>query len=163
MSKVLGPLLFLATVGLFDVLLMMALSGLGLLGWSVWPVRARDSLSRLVGAPSRCVVLGLVDVLGSILLVILVSRLLGGVGRLLAVVLLLTAVGLLLVGLPGLLSALGERVLVLADRAGSRALATGVGAVVLCAAGLFPWVGQAVLFLALLAAIGAAAMAALGR
>ncbi|HEY4000936.1 MAG TPA: hypothetical protein VGO93_18860 [Candidatus Xenobia bacterium] len=163
MSEAARPLVFLLTVAVFDGLLMIAVACLGLLGHAVWGGRAEAARQVLIDALPRSVLLGLANTAGMVLLVILGARVLPGQGHVLAILLFLGWAWLFLAGLPGVLAGLGQRVLGLFEVPATPALSTITGAVVVCGGGLFPWIGQIMLVLAIAATVGAGTLSALRK
>lgn len=139
--------------------LCFALGGLGvgctaLLGWALWPRRARAARDVVETSRGRCLVVGLLHLVALVLLMSIGERR-PGVG-LLAALLLLWVLWQLLAALPGALAWLGESLGALADRPQLDALrATLWGAAVLAGAGLVPWLGWAFVLAALAVACGA--------
>jgi hypothetical protein len=162
-NEAVRPFVFLCTLSVFDVLLCVTLGCLSMLGWAVWERRASAARAVLAEAPSRSVLLGLLDLLGGFVLCIVLVRLLPVLGRLLALVVLFLLGALLLVGLPAVTLFIGERILALAERAGNRIVASWVGAATLSGSLLLPWVGWTVFILCVVAGVGSAAMAGLRK
>ncbi len=132
----------------------VGVASLGLLGWVLWPGRARAARERIEQSRGRCLVIGLLHLLALLFLLAVTDRRGGGAGLLVAAFLVWMA-WKLLTALPGVLSWLGESLGSLADRPElDTARATIWGAFLLAGVGLVPWLGWALLTACLAATCG---------
>jgi hypothetical protein len=137
------------------LLAMISFPALALVLWALAPAPLIAICKAIARGRGRCLVMGLLAAAVGLSLTSVLGQY-KGAGEIIAALIL----GLLalsgLTGLTAVTGLLGKGVLEQAGRSGSRALAVGVGAVLMVVAGLFPIVGQVLLVYFVLVGTGGA-------